>query len=319
MPNVSTLPAPIRESPPISPINPDIPKQMILDFLKAFGFASQLTEAEKLQFVEVAQAFRLNPFRREIHCVVYGEGEYRRMSIVVGYQVYLDRAERTGKLDGWKAWVEGQGDDMKALVEIYRKDWSKPFVHEVFYREAVQKKKDGTATAFWSKQPRFQLRKVAISQGFRLAFPSELGGMPFDPAELPDGESIMPTATMTTQPNPPLDPDQSSESVGPVQNAAPLQLGLRHEPPEAPKAPLQASLHDRFQAYRDPYPGETQEDLITRLQAYLEDNADAFTDKHSAWVVDKARKSRDKEGVLKMLGYSEKVVRNVSAVAGASA
>ena len=69
------------------PAIPDIPKQTILDFLKAFGLASQLTETEKLQFIEVAQAFRLNPFRREVHCVVYGEGEYRRMSIVVGYEV----------------------------------------------------------------------------------------------------------------------------------------------------------------------------------------------------------------------------------------
>lgn len=69
----------------------------------------------------MAQAFRLNPFKREIHVAVYAEGEYRRMSIVVGYQVYLDRAERAGQLDGWKAWVEGQGEDkrMKTLSTTF--------------------------------------------------------------------------------------------------------------------------------------------------------------------------------------------------------
>ena len=128
MTNVSPFPAAIREPPPTMPAIPDIPKQTILDFLKAFGLASQLTETEKLQFIEVAQAFRLNPFRREVHCVVYGEGENRRMSIVVGYEVYLKRAERTGKLDGWSTRIEGEGENMKAIVEIHRKDWSEPFV-----------------------------------------------------------------------------------------------------------------------------------------------------------------------------------------------
>ncbi len=73
--------------PPTMPAILDIPKLTIIDFLKAFGLASQLTGTEKLQFIEVAQAYRLNPFRRVVHCVVYGEGEYRRMSIVVGYEV----------------------------------------------------------------------------------------------------------------------------------------------------------------------------------------------------------------------------------------
>ena len=96
MQNVSSFPAPNREP---SPFVPDIPKQMILDYLIAFGLASQLTEPEKLQFIEIAQAFKLNPFKREIHVAVYGEGEYRRLSIITGYEVYLKRAERPGKLD----------------------------------------------------------------------------------------------------------------------------------------------------------------------------------------------------------------------------
>ena len=44
-----------------------------------------------------------------------------------------------------------------------------------------------------------------------------------------------------------------------------------------------------------------------------------FTEKHCEWILSRPRKSRDREGVLKMLGYAEKVVRNTSAVASASA
>jgi phage recombination protein Bet len=157
---VSTFPAATRQPPGSTPAVPgEIQKQVILDYLTAFGLASQLTESEKLQFVEIAQAFHLNPFKREIHVVVYGEGEYRRLSIIAGYEVYLKRAERTGKLDGCARWVEGQGEEMKACVEIHRKDWANPFVHEVYWREAVQKKRDGTPSSFWTKQPRFQLKK----------------------------------------------------------------------------------------------------------------------------------------------------------------
>ena len=318
MTNVSPFPAAIREPPPIMPAIPDIPKQTILDFLKAFGLASQLTETEKLQFIEVAQAFRLNPFRREVHCVVYGEGEYRRMSIVVGYEVYLKRAERTGKLDGWSTRIEGEGENMKAIVEIHRKDWSEPFVHEAYWREAVQKKKDGTPTAFWTKQPRFQLKKVAISQGFRLCFPDELGGLPYDPSELPDAESIAPAA-----PVPPTEGDLSQAAESPASfvsaDTAESPASIASPAPEPLSAPSPTTNSEHSPDPRNRFPDESVETLLGRLEAFLNENFDALTDKHCEWILSQARKSRDRQGVLKMLGYSEKVVRNASAVASASA
>ncbi len=313
---------PNREASPSPPTVPEIRKETVLDFLKAFGLATQLTEPEKLQFIEIAQAFGLNPFKREVHVAVYGEGEYRRLSIITGYEVYLKRAERTGALDGWRAWVEGEGDAMKAFVEIHRKDWSEPFVHEVYWPEAVQKKRDGSPTSFWSKQPRFQLKKVAISQGFRLAFPDELGGMPYDAAELPDAENTLPASST---------PMPATESVRNVQPSIPAMPPQETTPAEVPvvltmpasappsRSPFTSQQSNGSYGYQDPYPGESQEDLLARLQGYLDANAEAFTSKHYSWVVDKARKSRDREGVLKMLSYSTKVVRNVNTMAGATA
>jgi len=316
---VSAVSTPPREVQPLS--TAEVQKQTLLDYLTAFGLASQLTHEEKLQFIEVAQAFGLNPFKREIHVAVYGEGEYRRMSIVVGYQVYLDRAERTGQLDGWRAWVEGQGEDMKALVEIHRKDWHAPFVHEVYWKEAVQRKRDGTPTSFWSKMPRFQLKKVAISQGFRLAFPSELGGMPYDPAELPDAESAMLVNT-SEAPHPEAVTKPEVQATGPATPApepAPIQLVKLGVPLQA--SPVAGSIlaGGPRQAYQDPYPDESHEQLLERLESYLAEYAESFTDRHYEWVMDKARKAKDREGILKMLSYSAKVVKNGAAVAGASA
>jgi len=243
MQNLSPFPAPIRE-PPTQPAVPEIRKETVLDFLKAFGLATQLTENEKLQFVEIAQAFHLNPFKREIHVAVFGEGEYRRLSIITGYEVYLKRAERTGKLDGWKAWIEGEGTTMKALVEIHRKDWSEPFIHEVYWAEAVQKKKDGSPTSFWAKQPRFQLKKVAISQGFRLAFPDELGGMPYDASELPDAEAITPATPMP-----------AAEHSQPVQSPSPAKTLIRQVDVCFKPCKIPGIRHQRFRKTPSGIPG----------------------------------------------------------------
>lgn len=307
-----------------SAVPSEVQHQTVLDFLTAFGLASQLTESEKLQFIEVAQAFKLNPFKREIHVAVFGEGEYRRLSIITGYEVYLKRAERTGKLDGWRAWIEGEGDTMKALVEIHRKDWSESFVHEVYWREAVQKKKDGSPTSFWTKQPRFQLKKVAISQGFRLAFPDELGGLPYDASELPDAESLTAATPAPATPLAPKDAENEAPLAPmdpkPITIGAPISVFSAPKPfaPQPVTSPASNPIPIRFLGRQDPYPEEDREVLLNRLGAYLDDNSEAFTEKHNDWIMEKARKSQDREGVLKMLSYSAKVVKNTSAVAGAS-
>jgi hypothetical protein len=210
---------------------------------------------------------------------------------------------------------------MKALVEIHRKDWHSPFVHEAFWKECVQRKRDGTPTSFWAKMPKFQLKKVAISQGFRLAFPSELGGMPYDPAELPDAESLTPAVT------PPSTPPESkaAEKIAPMASKA-VTIGVPVPAIAAPKlvalqpaaTPKPEPVTFRFLGHQDPYPEEDREALLKRLDAYLDDNAEAFTEKHTDWIMEKARKAQDREGVLKMLSYAQKVVKNTSAVAGAS-
>lgn len=164
-------------------------KEKLMEFLKISGVAQKLNDEEKLQFVEIAQAYGLNPFKREIYCNTYGEGQYRQTSIITGYEVYIKRAERTGKLNGWTVDVDGEGDDMKATITVYRKDWDKPFKHVAFLPECIQySKKTGKPNAIWAKMPRFMLRKVAIAQGFRLCFSDELGGMPYTADELPEPE-----------------------------------------------------------------------------------------------------------------------------------
>jgi len=70
--------------------------------------------------------------------------------------------------------------DLIAWVKIYRKDWKMPLYHEVEWDEYVKLKADGvTVTKFWKKMPKTMLKKVVISQGYRLAFPDEMGDLPY--------------------------------------------------------------------------------------------------------------------------------------------
>lgn len=161
----------------------------ITEYMNVFGIAAELTDNEKKQFVEVATAYQLNPFKKEIYCLPYmtsvkqANGQYkkvRKLSIVTGYETYLKRAERSGLMNGWNVEISGQGDSRTAKITIHRKDWGEPLIHSVILSEYKEDNR------MWKEKPMTMLKKVAMAQGFRLAFPDEMGGMPYAAEELPD-------------------------------------------------------------------------------------------------------------------------------------
>jgi len=156
-----------------------ISEDKLSNYLDIIGLTT-LSTSEKSQFIEMCKAFQLDPFKREIYAIKYS-GTF---SIVVGYEVYLKRAERSGLLDGWHCTTEGSIKEgtLKAVCTIHRKDRKHPFIWEGFYDEFVQKK-DNKPTKFWEKG-RFMTMKCTISQAFRLCFSDELGGMPYTADEL---------------------------------------------------------------------------------------------------------------------------------------
>lgn len=157
-------------------------KQIAVDYLQNMGL--RLPQKYATQFIELCSLYGLNPLKREIYAVGYGDN----YNIITGYEVYIKRAERLGTLDGWDCVTSGKGDDMIATVTIHRKDWKYPFTHSVIFSECVQTTKEGRPNRTWSKMPSFMLKKVAIAQGFRMCFPDEFGGMPYIADEMPEVE-----------------------------------------------------------------------------------------------------------------------------------
>lgn len=213
---------------------PNVDAQL-MEYMDTSGLTKQLNPKEKAMFINMAKAYGLNPFKREIYCTVYGQGEYRQCSIVTGYEVYLKRAERTGKLDGWECSFTGsvKNNDLQATVIIYRKDWSHPFRHTALYEECVQKtfdKKTGQErpNKVWQKMPTLMTRKVAEAQAFRLCFPDELGGMPYSDdemgVEIPKQEAVVNITPSSTAVD-----TETAQSIQSAQNAQQGEWGNKEK------------------------------------------------------------------------------------------
>ncbi|MCF6776728.1 recombinase RecT [Thiotrichales bacterium 19X7-9] len=159
-----------------SVVSSQVTDQILSDYLKFTGV--NLSPTESKMFFDIAKLHNLHPLKKEIFIVKYGSS----FNIITGYSVYIQRAELTGQLDGWETWFDESCEDLKAFIKINRKDWSQPFIHSVNFSEYVQQNQ------LWKTKPKTMLRKVCISQGFRLAFPVQLSTLPYTQDELPDSE-----------------------------------------------------------------------------------------------------------------------------------
>ncbi len=164
------------------------PKNITKETIKKY-LCPNATDQELMMGLQIAKTFNLNPLKREVYFVKYGAGN---MQVLTGYEVYLKRAERSTKWDGMEVTSEGSVEqgNLKGIVKIFRKDWQHPLTHETHYSEYVQRKSDGTINAFWKNKPVTMIKKVCVSQAFRLAFPDEFDGMPYTSDEVIDQDKV---------------------------------------------------------------------------------------------------------------------------------
>lgn len=174
------------------------PENLTKETIKKY-LCPEASDQELIMGLQIAKTFNLNPLKREVYFIKYKKDD--PMQVVTGYEVYLKRADRSGKYAGLKSWTTGsvETNDLIGHVKIYRKDWTEPLEHEADYKEYVQMKnvyKDKVfvgkePNTFWKNKPKTMIKKVAESQGFRKAFPDEFDGMPYTADEVIDQEKII--------------------------------------------------------------------------------------------------------------------------------
>lgn len=198
-----------------------IPMEKIQSYLDSMSLTANLTKAESRQFIEIAMAYGLNPFKREIYATKYGNN----FSIIVGFETYLKRAERSGLLSGWKVETTGTinkqnvaDSDITATITIHRKDWNEPFVHSVYFAEYVQRRADGQPNKFWKEKPLTMIKKVAMAQGFRLCFSDENGGLPYTSEEIGTDQMMEVQVAYSNTKSIPVEPVAQIEAAKPAES-----------------------------------------------------------------------------------------------------
>lgn len=205
----------VYEAKPLTKVD----EKTIEDYL--FTSDTKLNDKQKKLFLAMAVRNNLDPFKREVYAIAFGSN----FNIITGYQTYIQRAESTGLLNGWGAeTIRNQGGNITgARVTIYRKDWDKPFIWETSMSEFNK------GMSQWKTMPEFMIKKVCIAQGFRLAFPNELGGMPYIREEIEAEEAQTEDKTQYQMKPPEEKQDMVSDNQKKAISAICNKLGIKDD------------------------------------------------------------------------------------------
>ena len=169
----------------------ELSPQIVRDYLVS-GDKERVTMQELVMFINMCKFNGLNPWLREAYCVKYGN---EPATIVTGKEAFEKRAENHQAHDGHKAGVIVMKPDSEepiyragALVlpdetlvggwaEVWRKDQKETTRIEVGFDEYAGRKRDGSLNRQWAAKPATMIRKVALVQALREAFPKTFGGM----------------------------------------------------------------------------------------------------------------------------------------------
>lgn len=156
--------------------------QIVRDFL-AKG-SGQVSDQDLTQFISICKYNQLNPFMNEAYLVKFGATPAQ---MIVSKEAFMKRAEAEPNYEGFQAGVlvlrgkelvkeEGcfllpTDELVGGWAEVYRADRKFPVISRVTLKEYDKKQSS------WNEKPSTMIRKVAIVQALREAFPTQLGAM----------------------------------------------------------------------------------------------------------------------------------------------
>lgn len=166
-----------------------------------------LNDAQMFLYFYECQRRNVHPLDRLIHPVMM-DG---RLTFQSSIDYLRSVAESTGEYLGSSApeyFNNKEGKLEKALVKVYRLKSGQKIeqVGEVYWKEMVRTKKDGTVFSNWVKMPHLMIGKCAEAQGLRKAFPARLGGL-YIQEEL-EAENSKPPRDAKAETSPAKQPEQ---------------------------------------------------------------------------------------------------------------
>lgn len=181
-----------------------------------------VTDQEVNYFVHLCRGQGLNPFLKEIYLIKFGQ---QPATFVVSKEAFLKRAEANSQYDGAESGIivlnkdgeliERKGGfflkDSEQVVggwaKVYRKDRKYPSDVQVTFEEYAGRTKDGNLNSNWANRPATMIKKVALVQALREAFPNDLNNL-YTEEEQGDIQMPMVDTTPIEQPKPVQEPIQ---------------------------------------------------------------------------------------------------------------
>lgn len=202
-----------------------------------------VSDQEIKMFLSLCIYQKLNPFLREVYLIKYKEGQPAAM--VTGKETFLKRAVRNPKYAGHKTGITANdaGNVVSAWAEVYVSGYQVPIRCEVDFEEYCQyaynyETKQKKPNRFWSEKPKTMLKKVALVQALREAFPEDFGGL-YSQEEMPIGERLLPTEPVFF---PSAEIEEPKSRSHPTHTQEPVTIDQIPEP--KPKVPQIAPIND---------------------------------------------------------------------------
>ena len=219
----------------------------------------------------LCKAQRLNPFNKDVYIIKYGNSP---ASIVTSKEVFTKRANANPDFEGFDAgivYINGRGEVCtregsavyKAANEQLVGGWCRVYVkgRRPFYDE-VTLEEYSTGKSGWSKMPATMIRKVALVQCLREAFPDDFQGL-YAAEEM--GNAGEKTQAMEEQEVEPL--QQVQEAPKQVQQAHVAQGDALHAEFYEVASESQMELIDRMVSQLARFRGVSVEEVRGRLYA----------------------------------------------------
>ena len=150
-----------------------------------------VTDQEVMMFLTLCRYQHLNPFLREAYLIKYGTSP---ATTVVGKDVLLKRAMRSEKFSGMSAGVivldkNGELKEREGTFVLKGEElvggWAKVIIkgYDVPFYSSVSMNEYSTGKSNWATKPATMIRKVAVAQALREAFPEEMSAL-YDASEM---------------------------------------------------------------------------------------------------------------------------------------
>lgn len=206
----------------------------------------EVSDTEIGMFISLCKYQRLNPFIREAYLIKYAKDQ--PATIVTGKDAFMKRADRNPKYVGQEAGIVIYHDDtreieyrlgsMKMSGERLIGGWAKVYVkgYDVPIYAAVSMDEYAQNNKQWRSKPATMIRKVALVQALREAFPVDLGGM-YTSDEM--GTDDLDEVTITSAAAQQRAQIQAQAQAQPQEPQQPEIIDAPQEPQDAPQTPPQ--------------------------------------------------------------------------------